>query len=194
MPPGGAAQIVQVAFPIAQPEQSLRTLRLILVIGCSLTILAAFAIGWGLAGTVLRPIHRIALTAQAIGAEHDLRRRVQHTGPADEIGQLATTFNAMLAELESAYRQLEQTLDSQRRFVADASHELRTPLTTIRGNIELLSHEPPMDAQERVDVLTDTQDEVDRMIRLVHQLLSLARADAGQALQPEPLPLGPLLE
>jgi signal transduction histidine kinase len=190
----GTVEIVQVAFPIAQPEQSLRTLRTILVIGCSLVIMAAFAIGWALAGTVLRPIHRITLTAQAIGAEHDLRRRVQHSGPNDEVGQLAITFNAMLAELESAYRQLEQTLDSQRRFVADASHELRTPLTTIRGNIELLRREPPIDAKERADVLADTKDEVDRLIRLVHELLVLARADAGQALHREPLPVKPLLE
>jgi signal transduction histidine kinase len=185
---------VQVAFPITQPEQSLRALRTILVIGCSLVIVAAFAIGWALAGTVLRPIHRITRTAQAIGAERDFGRRVQHTGPTDEVGQLAITFNTMLAELESAYRQLEQSLDSQRRFVADASHELRTPLTTVRGNIELLRREPPLDAQEQAEVLADTRDEVDRLIRLVHQLLVLARADAGQALQREPLPIKPLLE
>jgi two-component system, OmpR family, sensor kinase len=190
----GAVQIVQVAFPIAQPEQSLRTLRTFLAAGCGLVILAAFAVGWVLAGTVLRPIHRITRTAQAIGAEHDLRRRVQHTGPNDEVGQLATTFNAMLAELESAYRKLEETLDSQRRFVADASHELRTPLTTVRGNIELLRREPPLDAQERAEVLADTRDEVDRLIRLVHQLLVLARADAGQVLRRDPLPIRPLLE
>jgi len=191
---GGAVEIVQVAFPITQPEQALSALRLILVVGCSLAILAAFAIGWGLAGTVLRPIHRITLTAQAIGAERNFGHRVQHTGPADEVGQLAITFNTMLAELESAYRQLEQTLDSQRRFVADASHELRTPLTTVHGNIELLRREPPLDVQERSDVLADTKDEVDRLIRLVHQLLALARVDAGQALQREPLPIRPLLE
>jgi len=190
----GAVEIVQVAFPITQPEQSLRTLRTILLVGCSLVIMAAFAVGWVLAGAALRPIHRITRTAQAIGAEHDLRRRVQHIGPTDEVGQLALTFNAMLAELESAYRQLEQTLDSQRRFVADASHELRTPLTTVRGNIELLRREPPMEAKERAEALTDTKDEVDRLIRLVHQLLALARADAGQALRREPLPIKPLLE
>ena len=191
---GGAVEIAQVAFPIAQPEQSLRALRTILVIGCSLVIVAAFAIGWALAGTVLRPIHRITRTAQAIGAEHDFGRRVQHIGPTDEVGQLAITFNVMLAELESAYRQLEQTLESQRRFVADASHELRTPLTTVRGNIELLRREPPMDAQERAEVLADTKDEVERLIRLVHQLLVLARVDAGQSLQSAPLPIKPLLE
>jgi signal transduction histidine kinase len=190
----GSTQIAQVAFPITQPEQSLRTLQTILIIGCGVTILIAFVIGWGLAGTVLRPIHRITRTAQAIGAEHDLRRRVQHTGPNDEVGQLATTFNAMLTELESTYRQLEQTLDSQRRFVADASHELRTPLTTVRGNIELLRREPPMEAQERAEVLADTKDEVDRLIRLVHQLLMLARVDTGRSLHCEPLPIKPLLE
>jgi signal transduction histidine kinase len=119
---------------------------------------------------------------------------VQHTGPPDEVGQLATTFNAMLAELESAQRQLEQSLDSQRRFVADASHELRTPLTTVRGNIELLRRDPPLETPERADVLADTKDEVERLIRLVHQLLVLARADAGQTLRREPVPIRPLLE
>ena len=134
------------AFPIAQPQQSLNALRLVLVVGSSLAILAAFALGWVLAGTALRPIQRITQTAQAIGAERNFGRRVEHKGPADEVGQLAVTFNAMLAELESGYRQLEDALYSQRRFVADASHELRTPLTTVRGNIELLRREPPIDA------------------------------------------------
>ena len=126
--PDGTAVIIQLAVPIGEREQSLATLRWILIIGCSLVIVVAFAAGWVLAGTALRPIERITHTAQTIGAEHDFSRRVQHIGPTDEVGQLAITFNAMLAELETAYRQLEQALDSQRRFVADASHELRTPL------------------------------------------------------------------
>jgi two-component system OmpR family sensor kinase len=190
----GAKEIVQVAFPIALTVQSLDSLRLVLIAGSSLAILAAFAIGWGLAGAALRPIQRITQTAQTIGAEHNFGRRVEHLGPSDEVGQLALTFNDMLAELETAYRQLEGALDSQRRFVADASHELRTPLTTVRGNIELLRHEPPLDAQERAEVIADTRDEVDRLIRLVNQLLVLARADAGQQLRREPLPVKPLLE
>jgi signal transduction histidine kinase len=111
-----------------------------------------------------------------------------------ELGQLALTLNGMLAELEGAYRQVEQTLDSQRRFVADASHELRTPLTTVRGNIELLRREPPLEAQERGEIWADTTEEVERLIRLVNQLLVLARADAGQALRREPLAVQPLLE
>jgi two-component system, OmpR family, sensor kinase len=190
----GVIQILQVAFPIAQAERSLTMLRLILVIGCSLAIVAAFVIGWLLAGMALRPIHRITSTAQAIGAERNFSRRVEHHGSNDEVGQLAVTFNEMLSELESAYRQIESALDSQRRFVADASHELRTPLTTVRGNMDLLRRKPPMAANERAEVLSDTTDEVDRLIRLVNQLLVLARADAGQTLKHEPVSLKLLLE
>ena len=190
----GVIRIVQVAFPIAQSQQSLNALRLVLIVGSSLAILAAFALGWVLAGTALRPIHRITQTAQAIGAERNFGRRVEHKGPADEVGQLAVTFNAMLAELESGYRQLEDALDSQRRFVADASHELRTPLTTVRGNIELLRREPPIAADERADIVADTTEEVDRLIRLVNQLLVLARADAGQTLRADPIPVQALVE
>lgn len=186
-------EIVQVAFPVTQPQQTLNTLRLILVAGSSLAILAAFALGWVLAGTALRPIQRLTRTAQVIGNERNFSRRVEHRGPADEVGQLATTFNDMLGELESGYRQLEDALQSQRRFVADASHELRTPLTTVRGNIELLRRDPPIEAVERSEVLTDTNDEVDRLIRLVNQLLALARADAGKALRDEAVPLKSLL-
>jgi signal transduction histidine kinase len=190
----GAFEIVQVAFPIAHSLQSLSALRLILVIGSTIVCVAAFAVGWVLAGAALRPIDRIRRTAQAIGDEHNFSRRVEHVGPADEVGQLAITFNQMLAELESGYRQLEAALRSQRRFVADASHELRTPLTTLRGNMELLRRDPPLDAAERAETLADNIDEVERMIRLVNQLLTLARADAGQILQREPLALAPLLE
>ncbi len=193
-PQNGDTEILQVAFPIAQPQQALNALRLMLVAGSSVAIVAAFAIGWVVAGAALRPIQDITRTAHAIGTEHDFGRRVQHSGPADEVGQLAVTFNDMLAELESAYRQLEGALESQRRFVADASHELRTPLTTVRGNVELLRRESPNDPQERAEILADTTDEVDRLIRLVSQLLTLARADAGQTLHCAPLPLKPLLE
>ena len=164
------------------------------MVGCGLVIVVAFAIGWVLAGTALRPIHRITSTAQAIGAERNFSHRVQHVGPTDEVGQLALTFNNMLAELESAYRQLEGALDSQRRFVADASHELRTPLTTVRGNVELLRREPPVGTEERMEILADTTDEVDRLIRLVNQLLALARADAGQPLRHDRVRVKPLLE
>ncbi|HJW83641.1 MAG TPA: HAMP domain-containing protein, partial [Anaerolineae bacterium] len=133
-----AAGIVQVARSLADYDESLATLRNILLAGGAGVMIIAFGAAWLMSGAALRPIQRITETAQAIGAERDFDRRVDHRGPPDEIGRLATTFNAMLTELQAAYRQAEQTLQTQRRFVADASHELRTPLTTIRGNLGLL--------------------------------------------------------
>src|SRR5512136_892259 len=100
----------------------------------------------------------------------------------------------MLNELQGAYRQTEQTLLLQRRFVADASHELRTPLTTIRGNLGLLQHQPPITEEDERAVLSDMVDETDRLIRLTNDLLVLARSDAGRALRHEPVPLAPLID
>jgi signal transduction histidine kinase len=191
---GDAAGIVQVARSLAEHDQSLGTLGSILTIGSSLITVAAFGIGWVLAGAALRPIKRVTLTAQAIGAERDFGRRVEYVGPNDEIGRLSTTFNTMLTELQAAYRQAEQSLQAQRRLVADASHELRTPLTTIRGNLELLRREPPIRADDRVAVLSDMVEECERLMRLVNDLLALARADAGRPLRIEAVQLRPLIE
>jgi two-component system OmpR family sensor kinase len=191
----GVPLIVQVAVSLADRDQSLVTLGNLLIVGSSLVVIAAFGIGWALAGLTLRPISRLRQTAQAIGAERDFGRRVDYTGgPNDEIGQLAATFNDMLTELQAAYLHVEETLQAHRRFVADASHELRTPLTTLRGNIELLQREPPISGEDRTDVLADMVDETERLMRLVHELLALARADARRPLQHEPVQLKPLLE
>jgi signal transduction histidine kinase len=100
----------------------------------------------------------------------------------------------MLTELQGAYHHIEDALQAQRRFVADASHELRTPLTTIRGNLELLRREPPIRAEDRVAVLGDMVEECERLMRLVNDLLALARADAGRPLRIDVLPLKPLVE
>ncbi|MCX7839730.1 MAG: HAMP domain-containing histidine kinase [Anaerolineae bacterium] len=188
------AEIVQIAAPISERENALAILRMLLIAGDTLILLAAFAIGWTLAGAALEPIHRITQTAQSIGAARDFRQRIVHRGPNDEIGQLAAMLNTMLGELESAYRQVQQALEVQKRFVADASHELRTPLTTIRGNIELLRNDVPLDPSERAEVLADTKAEVERLIRLVNQLLWLARADAARSLSRESVALQPLIE
>ncbi len=186
--------IVQVAHSLAERDQSLLGLSRTLIIAGLLTILIAFGIGWILAGASLQPIHHITRTAQAIGKESDLTRRVDYQGPNDEIGQLASTFNSMLARLQEAYQSVSRALKLQREFVADVSHELRTPLTTIRGDLELLRREPPLPSQEQSDVLTDVVDESDRLIRLVNNLLILARADAGQSLTHEPVPGQALIE
>lgn len=179
--------IVQVAHSLSERDQSLAALSRTLIIAGLLTILIAFGIGWILAGATLRPIHHITQTAQVIGRESDFTRRVDYKGPNDEVGQLASTFNSMLTRLQEAYQSVSRALGLQRDFVADVSHELRTPLTTIRGDIELLRREPPLPEDEKSDVLTDVVEESDRLMRLVNNLLLLARADAGQSLMHEPI-------
>ncbi len=189
-----AQKIVQVALSLAHVDEGQGFMRNVLIAINSVLIVAAFGTGWILAGITLRPIHRLTQTAQAIGAKRDFARRVEHTGPNDEIGQLASTFNTMLTELQAAYMQVEQTLGAQRRFVADASHELRTPLTTLRGNIGLLRRKPPISAADQADVLQDMVDETERLMRLVNNLLVLARADAKKSLRSKPVAVQPLLE
>lgn len=191
---GQVVFIMQVARSLAERDQSLAGLSTTLLVASLLTILIAFGIGWVLSGLTLRPIHRITQTAQEIGNESDFSRRVDYSGPNDEIGQLAKTFNSMLSRLQDAYQRVSQSLSMQREFVADVSHELRTPLTTVRGNLELLRRDPPLAEAEQDDVLTDMVDESDRLIRLVNDLLILARADAGRNLVHEPIELNPIID
>lgn len=186
--------IIQVARSIADHDSSLETLRNALVVGIGAATLVAFGIGWLLAGTALRPINRITATAQEIGEERDFSQRVEYDGPPDELGELTTTMNVMLTELQAAFSHAERTVDAQRRFAADASHELRTPLTTIRGNLELLRREPPINADDRTEVISDLVEECERLSRLVNDLMVLQRADAEWPLSSERIPIGPVVE
>ena len=126
--PDGTAVIIQLAVPIGEREQSLATLRWILIIGCSLVIVVAFAAGWVLAGTALRPIERITHTAQTIGAEHDFSRRVQHIGPTDEVGQLADHLQCHVGRardrVSSARAGARFAASLRGRCVARAAHAL----------------------------------------------------------------------
>jgi len=191
---GQVASILQVARSLTERDRSLAALGRTLIIASLLTTLVAFGIGWIFSATVLKPIHRITQTAQDIGRESDFARRVDHRGPNDEIGQLATTFNAMLTRLQEAYGRVSHALRQQQDFVADVSHELRTPLTTVRGNLDLLRRQPPLPAEEQADILTDLVVESDRLARLVNDLLVLARADAGRSLAKERVEVLPALE
>jgi signal transduction histidine kinase len=201
---GQVVLIVQAARSLTEYDRSLAALSRTLALAGLVTVVIAFGAGWVLSGTALRPIHRITQTARAIASESGsselvneplaLARRVDYSGPNDEIGQLAATFNSMLARLQEAYQRVSKALHMQRDFVADVSHELRTPLTTVRGNLALLRRAPPLPAEEQADVLTDLVEESDRLIRLVNDLLILARADAGHSLLTEPVPVLPLVE
>ena len=191
---GAVTYVLQVARPLTERDRSLQSLLRILTLASLSILLVAFGIGWLFSGFVLRPIQHITQTARTIGEERDFTRRVNYSGPPDEVGQLATTFNAMLARLQEAHQQISHALDAQRNFLADVSHELRTPLTTLQGNLGLLRRTPPVPADEQADILNDMVDESDRLIRLVNELLVQARADAARHLVLEPLTVQPLLE
>ena len=186
--------IIQVATSLAERSHSLRTLATTVLGAGLLIVIIAFGVGWVFSGAMLAPIQRITLTAQAIGDEQDFTHRVNYDGPQDEVGLLANTFNSMLSRLQNAFQRVEHSLQMQREFVADISHELRTPLTTLRGNLSLLRRNPPMPSEEREDILNDLIDENDRLIRLVNDLLLLARADAGRELARDALDAGELLK
>ena len=186
--------ILQVARPLTEREQSLHALRNTLITADLVVLVLASIIGWVLSGYLLRPIKRITQTAQQIGNEQNFSRRVDYNGPNDEVGQLAKTFNTMLEQLEEAYQKVSGSLEMQRDFLADVSHELRTPLTTLRGNLGLLRHEPPIPEEETADILNDMVDETDRMIRLVNELLEQARADSTKNMLLEPVNLKILLQ
>jgi signal transduction histidine kinase len=185
--------VLQVARSLTDVEASLGRLRLALaavgVIGLGL----AGAAGWALAGVALRPIDRVTKSAAAIGAARDFARRLPPPDTADEVGRLVTTFNTMLDALEAAHAELTKALEAHRRFVADASHELRTPLATIRTNLELLGRVEDLAPADREEALADARAEVERLGRLVADLLTLARADAGVHLARRPVALAALV-
>jgi signal transduction histidine kinase len=141
-------------------------------------LLFAALLGYFTVRRTLRPLEEISAQAQAIQATGDLQRRVAHEGPQDEVGRLAVVFDHMLDRLQEAF-------DLQQRFLADASHELRTPLTVVRGQLELLQQEISTESGRRSAGIG--LDEVDRMGRIVEDLLLLARLDEGMRLKTEPV-------
>ncbi len=199
---GEPVGLVQVARSLEPYRQGLAQLRLFAGVGLLVALILSGAVVWLTAGAALRPLERVIETAGSISSSRDLDRRVEPPTSKDEVRRLATTFNRMLerlaasdAELRGAYAKLEETLEAQRRFVADASHELRTPLTTVRGNAALLRQVEDVTPEDRAAALAQIGDEAERMSRLVGDLLTLARAEAGRSLTHKvPVPLGPLLE
>lgn len=121
-------------------------------------------LAWLAAGRVLAPLRTITTTAQTI-SETDLSQRLPVEGRG-ELAELAATFNTMMDRLETSF-------GSQREFVNDAGHELRTPITIIRGHLELMGTDP--DEQRETLALVDS--ELERMSRLVDDLILLAKAE-----------------
>jgi two-component system, OmpR family, sensor kinase len=154
-----------------------------------LTVLVAFlafALGvWWLARRVLAPVQRVTQAAAQVSSK-DLQRRVPVPETDDELRALALSINHMLDRLQESF-------ETQRRFTADASHELRTPVTAIVGHAQYLLRRTHPNA-EQIDSLRVIQREGERMAKLVHDLLELARADAGFQVTREPMNLVEVLE
>jgi two-component system, OmpR family, sensor kinase len=183
---------------VGQPQfgiqGQLEGLRLFLIAGTILSLLGAAAASWFVAGRALRPLDAMASTAEDIGMTQDLSRRLPESAADDEVGRLQRSFNQMLRQLEDAYHRLQSALVAQRRFVADASHELRSPLTTIRGNVGLLLKRNDITSDDRFAALNDIAGESERMSRMVQDLLTLARADAGYHLEKSAVDLEPIVQ
>jgi signal transduction histidine kinase len=150
-------------------ESIQQTLLIVLIIAAILAMLIAGLAGWITTGQALAPLNSVTQTALQITRADDLSRRIPYEGPPDdEVGQLIHAFNQTLGRLEYLF-------NSQRRFLADVGHELRTPLTVIKGNIDLMRRMSCTDEES----MSSVESEVDRMTRMVGDLLLLAQAESG---------------
>lgn len=150
----------------ARVSETMRTLTLLSLAG----IVFAGVVSWLVAGRILRPVRLVHQAAAEI-TEKDLTRRIDVSSD-DDISGLAATFNRMLDRLEDAFA-------AEQRFVDDAGHELRTPITIIRGHLELMDEDP----ESRAQTMRIVTQELDRMNRIVTDLLALARSERNDFLR-----------
>jgi len=151
-------------------EQALTTQLRISSMVALLSTLAAGAAAWFVARRMLRPIAEVTSAARDASADN-LSARIAHDGPTDELGELADTFDQMLARLERSF-------ESSSRFGSNAAHELKTPLALIRAEVDAHRADPRIVERERA-LLDRLEHAVDRSDRLVNALLALSRAEAG---------------
>jgi heavy metal sensor kinase len=169
-PPGIQPAALVIARSTKQIDQALAGLVRTLIIAVPLALALAAGGGIFLARRALKPVDKIAQTAQEI-EENDLSRRI-NVNTKDELGRLAATLNAMIARLEKAFQR-------QKQFTSDASHELRTPLSVIEAEstLALQKERPSTDYRQSLEIVSQ---ESRQMSSLINQLLTLARADAGK--------------
>jgi len=187
-PLGDTGQILIVAAPLDEVDDTLHQLLLVQIVVAGSVLLATLLAGLWLVRVGLRPLGRIEVTAAAI-AGGDLSQRVDNDDPRTEVGRLGGALNTMLGQIEEAFDERTASEQRLRRFVADASHELRTPLAAVRAYAELFDR----GARERPDdlerAMTGIQRESRRMGLLVGDLLLLARLDQGRPLERKPVEL-----
>lgn len=172
------AAFVVAIHPGAEQDKAGDVFTMLLAIS-GVALLMTTGIGWAVAGRILKPVRLIRTTAAEL-TEQDLTRRIPVQG-RDDMAALAETFNAMLDRLERAFA-------AQREFVDDAGHELRTPITIVRGHLELMGDDPA----EREETVRIVMEELERMSRIVEDLLLLAKAERPDFAVPEPVQLGEL--
>ena len=151
---------------------------------CLVALLAIGIVGYQVAGRLLSPLRSLRETAQRI-TETDLSERIPEDQLAsrDEVADLGRTMNAMLDRLSASF-------DNQRQMLDDAGHELKTPITIVRGHLELVDPADPSDVLETRDLAIE---ELDRMQRLVDEILMLAKARRPDFVRPEPVVVADLL-
>jgi two-component system sensor histidine kinase MprB len=184
--PGPPGTALQLARSLAEVDDTLEQLILILIFvvlgGAALAALLGFLV----TRTALAPAARMTAAAEDVARTQDLGRRIEVTGE-DELGRLAASFNQMLAALE-------RSVGAQRSLVADASHELRTPLTSLRTNIETLHRVDELPDGERTRLLKDVSSELEELSRLVDDVVELAREGSDQGEGFEDVRLDQLVE
>jgi heavy metal sensor kinase len=177
---GPVVGVIVVGQSLRLVEVAREGVQRLVTIAAAVAVVVALAGAWWLTALGLRPISNVTRVVRSIAATARFEQRVERPPADDEVGQLVVTFNEMLTRLE-------RTFAAQRELLADASHELRGPLMVIRGNLDLLRLGLP-EAERRASVC-EAGEEVERMSRLVADLLFLAAADADDAVEQQPVRL-----
>jgi two-component system sensor histidine kinase MprB len=170
---GGAIQFARSLETVDSALARLRVLLAILVLG---GVAAATALSRLFSRRVVAPITALTDAAGHIQATGDLRRRVDRGGD-DEVGHMASSFNAMLERVHASQEALEASARAQRQLVADASHELRTPIASLRTNVEVMQVDGALGDGDRAALLADVVEQTDELTALVGDLIELARGD-----------------
>jgi two-component system OmpR family sensor kinase len=181
-----SGDMLLVALPLDDVDASMsRLIRAEIVVTAAIIAILAL-VTWWVIRLGVRPVKRMTASAAAI-AGGDLTHRVPMAPAGTEAGELGIALNAMLDQIEQAFATKERSEQQLRQFVADASHELRTPVATVRGYAELY-RSGGLDERARLDdAMRRSEQEAERMSRLVDDLLLLARLDQGRPLERVPV-------
>lgn len=169
--PTATEGVLQVGLPRGEIDEVLHEVLVAILVAAPAAVVVSLAGGYFLARRALAPVAAISQLAGKIGGD-DLHARLALELPDDELGQLAATFDGMLARIETAF-------ERQRRFTGDAAHELRTPLALMRGRIDL-ARSRPRTIDEHLTTLDGLDRDLARLSGVVGALLSLARSDTGR--------------